>query len=520
VWNDGPSAVQSGCPHEFREKVKRFGFIVVKNAAANVLRGGASAIVAVVLPPFLTRSLSHDRFAAWALLLQFAAYVNLLDFGLQTAVSRYVARSLEQGAVEERNRIISTAFALLSVSAFVGYLAMCIVVPLLPAIFRGVSPDLLVELKEGVLCLSAFSALGLPASTFTGVLLGMHRNEFTTLAFGSTKLLGAATLIVFVRHTQSLVVMAVALGTWNLLGGLAQYLAVRKLLPDMKVSPALVRKTQARELFHYCAYLNIWAFGGFLASGLDLLLVGYFDFKATGYYSIATSVVNFLGALNTAIFGAMIPAVAILHTRGEFRKLGLIVLRTTRYGIYLIVLSLLPFAVAGKPLLKLWLGADYALHTLPLLGVLLIANAIRFSGNPYSVVMIGSGQHKYAIVSPFAEGLVNLAASILCAMRLGGLGVAVGTLIGSFVGLGYHIFYNVPRTREIEMSKREYAVEGLLSPLLRFAPLLLACLALLLYRRELVSGGIAVVVAAVLSLWSVFLVVRLEGWWPRVKKAA
>ena len=70
---------------------------VIKNALANVMRGGATAVVSLVLPHFLVRSLDRDRFAAWSLMLQIAAYASYLDFGLQTAVARYVAHFTELG---------------------------------------------------------------------------------------------------------------------------------------------------------------------------------------------------------------------------------------------------------------------------------------------------------------------------------------------------------------------------------------------------------------------------------------
>jgi O-antigen/teichoic acid export membrane protein len=58
---------------------------LVKNAFANVCRGGAAALVMLLMPPFLTRILSKDAYGAWLLILQLATYVSLLDFGIQIA---------------------------------------------------------------------------------------------------------------------------------------------------------------------------------------------------------------------------------------------------------------------------------------------------------------------------------------------------------------------------------------------------------------------------------------------------
>ena len=97
-------------------------FILLKNAAANVIRGGAASVVAIALPPFLARLMSADSYGAWSLVLQLSAYVGYLDFGIQTAVGRFVAHANEKGDAAHRDRLVSTAFAALA-TAIVSLLA-------------------------------------------------------------------------------------------------------------------------------------------------------------------------------------------------------------------------------------------------------------------------------------------------------------------------------------------------------------------------------------------------------------
>ena len=71
-------------PHEQRAnaslaamtRVSSSARVVLGNALANVLRGGIAALVALALPPILTRSLPVSTFGAWGLILQLAAYVG------------------------------------------------------------------------------------------------------------------------------------------------------------------------------------------------------------------------------------------------------------------------------------------------------------------------------------------------------------------------------------------------------------------------------------------------------------
>src|SRR5438552_510893 len=112
-------------PMQHHDNLKR---IVIKNASANLLRLVGAGIVALLLPPFLVRMLPKDVYGAWALLLQLTLYVGYLDFGIQTAVARFVAHTTELGDFEQRDGIVSTALIMLSGAAILGVLLTIVLV--------------------------------------------------------------------------------------------------------------------------------------------------------------------------------------------------------------------------------------------------------------------------------------------------------------------------------------------------------------------------------------------------------
>ena len=156
--------------------MRRLSSIVAKNGLANLLRGGATAIVALALPPFLTHRLGHDRFAAWSLLLQMSAYASYLDFGVQTAVARFLAGYMERGEDDHRDRLVSTALLILSAAAGLAVILIGAIVWQIPVLFDGIPDGLVTECRFAAGILGASVVLSLPLSTFSGVLLGLHRN--------------------------------------------------------------------------------------------------------------------------------------------------------------------------------------------------------------------------------------------------------------------------------------------------------------------------------------------------------
>ena len=89
----------------------------------------------------------------------------------------------------------------------------------------------------------------------------------------------------------------------------------------------------------------------------------------------------------------------------------------------------------GSGILRVWVGPVYAAHGALYLRILVIANMIRLSATPYSVLLMGTAQQKLAIGSPVFEGLTNLVVSLIGGYWFGAIGVAVGTLIGAIVGV-------------------------------------------------------------------------------------
>src|SRR5665213_3307721 len=90
---------------------------IAKNSVANLTRFAVSVLAAALLPPFLTRRLSHDMYAAWVLILQLSAYAAIFELGLQAAISKFVAQHHANQDHEATSSVVSTATALLGISA-------------------------------------------------------------------------------------------------------------------------------------------------------------------------------------------------------------------------------------------------------------------------------------------------------------------------------------------------------------------------------------------------------------------
>jgi O-antigen/teichoic acid export membrane protein len=438
--------------------------VVLKNAAANVLRGTAAALVAIALPPVLTRAMSTEAYGAWALVLQVSAYVAYLDFGLQTAVARFVAHSSETRDWNRRDSVVSTAAVSLAAAAVVGMLASIALALAVPGMFRRITPAILTEMRVALFLVAGSMAIGLPISSLHGVFIGLQRNELSALIISASRLGAAFMIAVAATQGYGLRTLALITAGTNIASYAAAYVVFRARVPGILIRLRLFSAAVGKELAIYCYSLMIWSASMLLISGLDLTIVGVFDYPAVSYYAVASSLVIFVAGIQNAIFSALMPAAAVLDARGSAEDLGRMLVSSTRYSTFLLFLTGIPLVIYGPYLLNLWVGPAYADHTILILRILVVANVVRLTLTPYAVILIGTGQQRLVTASPVVEGVINLVASVVAAKLFGAMGVAVGTLVGAAFCVAANYFYNMPRTTSVHFRFYEYIRDGIVMP--------------------------------------------------------
>jgi O-antigen/teichoic acid export membrane protein len=358
-----------------------------RNSLISVGRLLATTVVALVLPAYLTHRLPVKTYSAWVLLLQMSAYVGYLDFGVQTAVAKYVA--------EFEAKADSTGAGLRASAGLLGSVPS--------AIF-----------------------LGLQRYSVPMVISLLNRALFTIVVVSTVFLHG------------SLAIMGAGVAAVNVATGMIQISAWRRMASHVRLSFAGLDRAVLKQMLSYCSVMGIWTVAMLCVSGLDVAIVGHFDFGQTAFYSIATLPTNFILSIMGAALGPLLPAASALSASRSAEAMGELLSRLTRYSTVLLLLCGLPMMLGGYWILSLWVGAAYAAHTIAFLRVLLLANIVRNICLPYATMVVALSRQRVATASAITEAVVNLASSIWLARHYGAMGVALGTLIGSAAGVAMH----------------------------------------------------------------------------------
>jgi O-antigen/teichoic acid export membrane protein len=429
-------------------------------------------LVSLVLPPFLVHRMAPAEYSAWVLILQLSAYVNLLDLGLQTAIGKFVAEYDASGNRDASHRLLSTSFTMLAGAATIGCVVIALMTWSVPKLFHQMPAALVPEVRLALLIVGLSTAVTLPFGTFLSTFIGLQQYVFPTVIATVSRVGSAAAMICLLLLHGNLVALSVVMAGFNIAGAASQFLGWRRFVKArVGFSFLYYERRSAVQLAKYGSVLSIWTMAMFLISGLDLVIVGHYDYQHTGFYAVASSVTNFMLLVIGSIFGPILPAVSSIQAGSTPTQIGDLVVKVTRYCTLVLCLLGLPLLFGAYPLLSLWVGHKYAIQSAFYLEILVVGNVIRHLTYPYVLVVVATGRQHLATMGAIAEAVVNIVVSVLLVTRIGAVGVAIGTLAGAFVSLGMHVAVSMPFTQStIHIQRWRFVIGGLGRPLLSLTP--------------------------------------------------
>jgi O-antigen/teichoic acid export membrane protein len=445
---------------------------VLQGSASNLVRMLLSMLVSLVLPPFLVHRMGPAEYSAWVLILQLSGYVYMLDLGMQTAIGKFVAEYDAKGEREASHHLVSTSFTILTVAAVIGSVAIAVMVWSVPQLFHQMPATLVPQVRISLLAIGLSTAVTLPFGVFLSMFTGLQQYVFPTIVATASRVGTAAALIVLLLMHGGLLQLALVFAGFNLATAATQFFGWRRLVKArVDFSFLFFHRRSAIQLAKYGSVMSIWTLAMFFVSGLDIVIVGHYQYKDTGFYAVANAVSSFMLTVVASVFGPLVPAVSSMQAGTTPVRIGDICIRMTRYCALLLCLLGLPLVFGGYPLLSLWVGKRYATQSAFYLEVLVLGNVVRQLVLPYILIVVATGKQHLATIAAIAEAGVNIVVSIWLVQRIGAVGVAAGTLVGAFVSFSVHLLVSMRYTQPtILISRRRFLVQGVLRPLLIIVP--------------------------------------------------
>lgn len=400
---------------------------LVSGSALRVANVGAATLISVLILPFIIRMLGDRMYGVWTLVATFIGYYGVLDLGLNTAVTRYLSRSLATQDHEESNRVFNSALRI--------YLGLAVVVLLVAVTTAFLSPFFAKSHQDArlffavILILGVSLALQFPTRVFTGALEAHLRFDQTAGFELLTLALRTGLIIVILLAGYKIVGLA-----WVTLLSSIPSMAFSiyytfKELPFLRFESRYWGVQTAKTLFSYSSYSLIAGLANILRFQVDNIVVASFiGLEAVTHYRIAGALVQYFFVFMSSIMGVLPSVFSRQEGAQDHKAIRKTFLLATKIAICITCFIAFGMIAWGAPFIQRWMGSKYS-DAYPVLVVLVSAYTLNLWQGPAASLLYGVSKHKFIAVLNTVEGIVNLALSLWLVRIYGMMGVALGTLI-------------------------------------------------------------------------------------------
>lgn len=428
-----------------KNKQITFGaFISYLAIAFNILSG-------FLYTPWMIRTIGDEQYALYTLALS-VINVFLLDFGIGSAVTKFLSNYFARGQYDEANRFLGIVYKVFIAISFAIAVVLTVFYFFIDTVYSKLTPDEISVFKTLFIIVSVYSVLSFPFTTFNGVLMSNERFIEVKLCNLGQKVFSVA-LIVYLLLTGGSVYSLVAVhAVSNLIFITVKYFLIRAKTTQRAVMSAW-DKPIAKSLFGYSAWYTLMNLAHRCVFNImPTLIAATIGSLPVTLFAIAATLEGYVYTFADAVNGMFMPRVSkILTLESPREKLTSLMIKIGRFHVFTIGLMFIGFVCIGREFMLLWMGDGYDMVYV-CAAILILPSLVSVPQQVARTALLALDIVKEQSIIYTAMAVINIILSLALLPVFGVVGAAVAVCVSYFIRtVGMNVLYNKKLPIDLKM---------------------------------------------------------------------
>lgn len=402
---------------------------ILGNVFSNWAGLAVSVIIAFVVSPIIVNTLGKEMYGVWTLIVSITGYFTVLDFGVNTALVRYISSAVAKHDYSSARAVYSTSMAI--------FASVALVILFFSLIFGYFLPDIF-EIHQvtraylyAVFVVSAVDlASGLLFSVYQGSLVGLQEFKFINGTSIVINIVRSIVLVLALDNGAGLLTLAFLQLVASLVRAACQYVLLRRKYVFLCLERHAIDRKTVASIYSYSIYSFIIAVALKMLFYTDsVVIAARIGVAEVAFYVIPSTLLDYFEKFVWAMIAVLIPVISTNQARGDESGNVRLYILGTRYSLLISMPIVISLFVYGDDFIRLWMGPEFGERSRWVLWYLLIGFGISFSQLIAHAILKGISKHKVFAYILAVEALANVGMSIVLAKPYGIEGVAIGTMV-------------------------------------------------------------------------------------------
>lgn len=383
-----------------------------------------TTVTGLVYTPWMVAKIGRANYGLYTLAISLIN-IFLLDFGLGSAVSRFLSKYRAEGDEEGANNIMGIIYKLYMILDVILIAVMVVIYFFLSSIYVKLTPEEMAQFRILYVMVACSYAVSFPFSPLNGILNAYEKFAQLKMCGLVTKVATVALAVVALNFSSSVTVVVAVNLLVEFAGLIAKLIIVKREIP-LKSNFRASGKTLYKTLFSFTVWTMIISIMHRFTHSLSPSVLAITSSSIEiALYAPAAILDGYFYTLATAVNGLFLPRVSRYIAEKREDSILKLMIQLGRYQIGVLGLVFIGFICVGKEFMVAWMGPDYT-KTYYCTLIILIPTLISSTQQIASTVTIAKKRIKPEAIFRIFSGVLGLGISYVASLSLGAIGICIG----------------------------------------------------------------------------------------------
>lgn len=403
------------------------GSLLVKASVLRNLSMIVTIVTSFITLPILIKLLGDETYGIWVIIGALMGYFGVLDFGLSSAVIRFLSLHWKERLPQKIGEVLITSLVGLSIFSVVVFFIVLAVMWCAPLFLSN--PEMTGTVRVVLLIMGLDLVFGFVMTIFRSVLITQLRFDILSLLQISHSIVRLGCVFVILAYEGGILEVALMTFILNIFVRCAHAYYAIATLPEGTLKRQFFNKVALFEYFNFGKFSFLGQVADIVRFRIDVMVIGgLMSSSLVVPYNVALQLQNAAGQTVGNVISGTQPIFTNYFGQNRLDLMREKLLLLTRVSVCVSVMAASSVILIANPFIIFWVGESY-LTAVPPLIVLCLLFPLGIGQNAAVQIFYAASKHHQYAYANMAEAAFNLLLSLWLVQYFGIFGVALGTAI-------------------------------------------------------------------------------------------
>lgn len=394
-------------------------------------------IATLLYIPWMVSVIGKANYALYTLAYSFIS-IFLMDFGLSSSVSKFVAQYRAEGDVKKEREFLATVSKAYIVLDIIIAIVFFVVFFFLDSIYIGLTPSEMETFRWLYIIVASFSVVSFLFTPMTGIMYAYEKLIELKLCELFQKLFSIIFVVVALYFEASVIVVVLSNVVSALITIVIKLLIIRQ-KTSVSIQLSLANTKMLKQVLGFTVWVAIQALAQRCIFTLAPTILGIVSTSEDiALFAPVTSIEGYFSTIAAAISGFFVMRITRYVVKEQKEELYQLMLKVGRFQVLLLSMIYVVFVCVGKDFMCAWMGKDFVI-SFSCAAVLLLTDIFMFSVQIANTAVVAKNLVKEQAIGYIIMAMVCVGVSFPLSKVYGAFGASVAIAVAYAVLFCYNI---------------------------------------------------------------------------------